>query len=227
MAGGALQAATGFGFSLIASPVLVGAYGSGEGISTLTVVSVAVNLLTLLTERRPPAGDRALALRLIALYVPGAVLGALVLRVAAQPVLDALVAVAVLGAIALRVLPVGRELELGARTAGVLAGAFGVSTGISGPPLVLHLLHTRSPPLRTRDTLALVFLATAAIGLVVLVLAGVFALPAVTPLLVVAVVAGHLVGRGIFAGLGPAAYERLVLATMALSALVTLALLVG
>lgn len=225
VAGGALQAATGFGFSLIASPVLVGAYGSAEGISALTAVSVGVNVLTLATERRRPAGDWALAGRLVALYVPGAILGALLLRVAAQRVLDGLVAVAVLGAIAVRLVPAARDLRLGATPAGLLAGAFGLTTGVSGPPLVLHLLHSGSPPLRTRDTLAGVFLVTAAVSLVILPIAGVFSLPAALPLLLVAVVVGHLLGRGVFARMGPTAYERVVLATMAASALATLALL--
>jgi len=46
-AGGALQSATGFGFALIASPVLVAASGGERGISALTLISVGVNLLTL------------------------------------------------------------------------------------------------------------------------------------------------------------------------------------
>ncbi len=206
--------------------MLVGAYGSGEGISTLTVISVLVNVLTLATERRRPAGDWPLAGRLVALYVPGAVAGALVLRVADQGLLDVLVAVAVLGAIAVRLVPSRFELRLPASVAGLLGGAFGITTGVSGPPIVLHLLHTHSPPLRTRDTLAAVFLATALISLVVLPVAGVFSLPAALPSLLVAVVAGHLLGRRMFARMGPGAYERVVLATMAVSALATLALLV-
>lgn len=225
VAGGALQAATGFGFSLIASPVLVGAYGSVEGISALTVISVAVNVLTLTTERRRPAGDWRLARRLVALYVPGALLGALLLRVAAQRVLDVLVAVAVLGAIVVRLVPAERELHLGATPAGLLSGVFGVATGVSGPPLVLHLLHTGSPPLRTRDTLAGIFLVTAALSLVILPIAGVFSLPGTLPLLFGGVVLGHGLGRGVFARMGPTTYERVVLATMACSALATLALL--
>jgi uncharacterized protein len=225
LAGGALQAATGFGFSLIASPVLVAAYGSGEGISTLTVLSVAVNLLTLLTERRRPAGDWPLAARLVALYVPGAIAGAVLLRLAGQDLLDVLVAVAVLSAITVRLLPSSWELRLSAPAAGLLAGAFGTSTGVSGPPLILHLLHTGTPPLRMRDTLAGIFLATALLSLVLLPIAGVFSLPAILPGLLLAVVIGHALGRGVFARMGPAAYERVVLATMAASAVATLGLL--
>lgn len=185
-----------------------------------------MNLLTLLTERRRPAADWPLAGRLIALYVPGAVVGALVLRVAAQGLLDALVAVAVLAAILVRLVPASRELPVSEPVAGVLSGAFGIATGVSGPPLVLHLLHVGSSPQRTRDTLAAIFLATALVSLVILPVTGVFSVPATLPLLLAAVAAGHALGRGVFARMGPTAYERVVLATMALSALVTLALLV-
>ncbi len=225
LAGGALQSATGFGFALIASPVLVGAYGGERGISALTLISVAVNVLTLATEGRRPAGDWRLAALLVACFVPGAVIGALVLRVASQPLLEVLVATSVLGAIAARLLPVGRQLRLPAVPAGVLAGVLGMSTGVSGPPLLLHLLHTDSPPLRTRDTLAAIFLATAILGLMVLAAVGALALPGDLAVLVAATAAGHVLGRRVFGAMGPVGYERLVLATMAASALSTLVLL--
>jgi len=225
VAGGALQSATGFGFALIASPVLIGAYGGAVGISALTLISVALNAQTLATEGRRPAVDWRLAALLVACFVPGAVLGALVLRVASQELVEALVAVSVLGAIAARTLPAGRGLKIPAVPAGLLAGVFGMSTGVSGPPLVLHLLHVGSPPLRTRDTLAAVFLATAVLGLGVLAVVGVLALPGGLVLLFAAAAAGHLLGRRMFGQVGPAAYERLVLATMGASALATVVLL--
>lgn len=225
LAGGALQSATGFGFALIASPVLVGAYGGAEGISALTLISVAVNLLTLATEGRRPAGDWPRAALLVAWFVPGAVLGALVLRVASQGLLEVLVAVSVLLAIAARVLPAGRELRLPAAPAGIIGGAFGMSTGVSGPPMILHLLHTGASPLRMRDTLAAIFLCTAILGLGVLAVVGVLALPGDLPLLFAATAAGHVLGRRVFGRMGPLAYERVVLATMGASALATLLLL--
>lgn len=226
LAGGALQSATGFGFALIASPVLVGAYGGEQGISALTLISIAVNVLTLATEGRRPAGDWRLAALLVAWFLPGAIAGALVLRVASQELLEILVAVSVLGAIAARLLPAGRELRLPAAPAGVLAGAFGMSTGVSGPPLLLHLLHAGSPPLRTRDTLAAIFLATAILGLAVLAVVGALTLPGELGLLFAATAAGHVLGRRVFGSMGPVGYERVVLATMAASALATLVLLV-
>lgn len=205
--------------------MLVGAYGSVEGISALTLISIAVNLLTLATEGRRPAGDWRLAALLVACFVPGAVLGALVLRVASLELVEVLIAVSVLSAIAARLLPVGRKHKLPAVPAGLLAGVFGMSTGVSGPPLVLHLLHVGSSPLRTRDTLAAIFLATAILGLGVLALVGVLALPGGLGLLFAAAAAGHVLGRYAFGQMGPVAYERVALATMGASALATLVLL--
>ena len=184
-----------------------------------------MNVLTLTTEGRRPAGDWPLAARLVAWFVPGAVLGALVLRAASQSLVEVLVAVSVLGAIAARLLPASRHLQLHAVPAGVLAGTFGMSTGVSGPPLLMHLLHIGMSPLRMRDTLAAVFLCTALLGLAVLAAVGVFALPGSLGLLVAATAVGHVAGRRVFGRMGPVAYERVVLATMGASALATLALL--
>ncbi len=224
VAGGALQSATGFGFALIASPVLVGAYGGAAGISALTLVSIGVNVLTLATERRPLAGDWPRAALLVGCYLPGAALGALVLRVADPGLLDVLVAGSVLLAVASRLLPDGRQVVLPAAPAGLVAGTFGMATGVSGPPLLLHLLHRGASPERTRDTLAAIFLATGVLGLGILALAGVLELPDAIGLLFLAVAVGHVLGRRLFARMGPTAYERVVLATMAASALASLVL---
>ena len=225
MAAGALHAATGFGFSLIASPVLVGAYGPAVGITTLTLISVAINVMTLATEGRRPAGDWPRVTVLILAVLPGAALGAALLKFADQQVIELMIAVGVLAAIAARLLPSRRALPLAAVPAGVLSGAFGVSTGIGGPPLILHLLHVGMAPLRMRDTLAAVFLFTALLGLASFVAIGVWALPEGLLLLVVATAVGHVMGRRVFARMGPKAYERVVLGTMAVSAAATLVLL--
>lgn len=157
--------------------------------------------------------------------MPGAVVGALVLRVASRELVEVLVAVTVLGAIAARLLPASRELQLPVVPAGALSGAFGMSTGISGPPLLMHLLHTGAPPQRIRDTLAAIFLCTAVLGLGVLAAVGVLRLPGALGLLFGATAAGHLLGRRAFGRMGPVAYERVVLATMGASAVATLVLL--
>ncbi len=184
-----------------------------------------MNVLTLATEGRRPGGDWPRAALLVACFVPGSLVGALVLRLAPQELLELLVALSVLGAIAVRALPAGRTLRLRAVPAGALAGAFGMATGISGPPLLLHLLGRGDAPARTRDTLAGIFLATAGIGLASLVLVGAFSLPGGLGALVGATALGHLLGRAGFRRLGPQGYEHAVLATMAAGALASLVLL--
>ena len=49
-----LQAATGFGFSLVAAPLLFAAIEPEPAVGLLLVLGLEVNLLTLATERRRP-----------------------------------------------------------------------------------------------------------------------------------------------------------------------------
>ena len=54
VAGAMLQAATGFGFSLVAAPLLFAAIGPEPAVVLLLVLGLEVNVLTLVTERRRP-----------------------------------------------------------------------------------------------------------------------------------------------------------------------------
>ncbi len=207
--------------------MLVGAYGGEQGISTLTLLSILLNLMTLATERRRPAGDWRRGGRLIAWYVPGSFLGALLLEVASATVLKLVIAFGVTVAIITRLAPGIATLHLRAAPAGLLGGVFGTSTGVSGPPFIVHLLGAGLPPARMRDTLAGIFLATAAIALGTLAAVGVFSLPAELLWLALAMATGQVAGRRVFARLSPAGYERVVLATMFAAVLSTLILLVA
>ncbi len=207
--------------------MLVGAYGGEQGISTLTVLSILLNLMTLATERRRPDGDWARGARLIAWYVPGSFLGALLLQVASPAVLKIVIAGGISAAIFTRMSPRVADLHLAAAPAGLLGGAFGTSTGVSGPPFIVHLLGAGLGPARMRDTLAGCFLATAVIALGTLAVVGVLSLPGDLLWLALAMAAGQVAGRRVFAQLSPAGYERLVLATMAAAVASTLILLVA
>ncbi len=207
--------------------MLVAAYGGEQGISTLTVLSIVLNLMTLVTERRRPDGDWQRGARLIAWYVPGSFLGALLLQVASPALLKIVIAVGVTAAIVTRLAPNVAKLRLPAAPAGLLGGAFGTSTGVSGPPFIVHLLGAGLAPARMRDTLAAIFLATAVIALGTLAVVGVFSLPGDLLWLALAMAAGQVAGRRVFARLSPAGYERVVLATMAAAVASTLILLVA
>lgn len=227
-AGAALQSATGFGFALVSAPILFALLGPREAVTVGVLVAVATNLLTLAGERRRPqvrAGD---ASALLAWSLPGLAIGALALRELSERVLSALVAVAVLGGLALRV--VGRRAATTARprpwqlpVAGVISGALSTSTSLNGPPLVFCLLARGASPAQMRDTLAVIFIVHAVLGLPALLLTGTFALPSALWLLLLAGVAGQLLGRRAFGRLRGEHYERAVVVVLAVTAVTALA----
>lgn len=252
LVGAGLQSATGFGFALVAAPILFAVLDPQPAVSVAAVLGMELSLLTLLTERRVPHVLRGEAVRLVAWSLPGLAVGALALRELPDRALEILVALAVLVGLALRLrvrrraAAGGRAASLGAgggagggggaavggdpgpsppwRTAaaGACAGALSTSTALSGPPLVLHLLAGGASPAQMRDTLAAVFGALAVLTVAALLLAGVFVLPAALAALLGAGLAGHLLGRRGFARLHGDRYEDAVLVILAVTAVVAL-----
>jgi uncharacterized protein len=224
--GAAMQAATGFGFALVAVPLLVVAVGPREAVSALCVLGTVGNVLTLTAERRRPRpllGEVAL---LTAWSLPGLAAGAVLLRAVPERAIELLVAVVVLVALALRLrAPRQGRPPSRARTAaaGLASGALSTSTGIGGPPLVFHLLARGLPPAVMRDTLVATFLAASAFAGAVLAAAGAFKLPGGMPLLIAVTAVGYFIGRRVFAALYGERYERVVLMVLALTALAALA----
>ena len=220
-----MQSATGFGFALIAAPALTAAFGPRASVSALTVAGLSVSILTLGAERRPLEVLRRRAAVLVGASIPGMALGALVLRHAPLDALRVLVALAVLGAVVVtaRARPhAARGDGWGsAGSLGAVSGALSTSTGINGPPLVLHLLHRGASPQATRDTLAAIFLVSGVLTLGILGLSGTFRPPGGAAWLVVAAVAGQFAGRRAFRLLRPR-YRAVTLGVLALSAAVAL-----
>jgi uncharacterized membrane protein YfcA len=230
MLGAALQSATGFGFALVCAPILFALLGPREAVTAGVIVGILLNGLTLATEGRRPqvlAGD---AVALVAWSLPGIAAGALVLRGVPERPLSALVALAVLAGLALRVRARRGAAGAGppprrwhAPVAGLSSGALSTSTSLSGPPLVLCLLARGAAPAQTRDTLAAIFIAESVLALPALLLTGTLALPPAVGALLLAGLAGQLLGRRAFGWLRGERYERAVLAALALAALVALA----
>lgn len=227
-AGAVLQSATGFGFALVSAPILFALLGPREAVTAGVLIAVALSAMTLAGEQRRPQVRVGDASALLGWSLPGLAIGALALRELSEHVLSALVAVAVLGGLLLRVL--GRRGAATARprvwhlpAAGVTGGALSTATSLSGPPLVFCLLARGASPVQMRDTLAAIFLVHAALGLPALLLAGTFAMPDAAGLLLLAGVAGQLLGRRAFGRLRGERYERVVLAVLALAAVAALA----
>jgi uncharacterized membrane protein YfcA len=227
-AGAALQSATGFGFSLVAAPLVFAAVGPEEAVGLLLVLGAEVNLLTLGTEgRRPRPLGRETAI-LAAAAVPGAIAGVAVLRALDAVALQLAVSAGVVATLAARHVIAGRRTPAwAAPIAGVAAGALTTSTTTAGPPLLVYLLGRGLEPARVRDTLTVTFLALSAIGAGALAITGTDeALPDPVTLAVLApiVAAGHVAGRPLFARLaGSGRYEPVLTGVLLVAVAVGLA----
>jgi uncharacterized membrane protein YfcA len=202
VAGALVQSATGFGFSLLAAPLLYAAIRPAPAVGLLLVLGTEVNVLTLATEgRRPQPLARETAL-MLAWAAPGVVAGVALLRSLSALALQVAVTVGVLATLVARHIG-GARAHVPAWAAGLAAGALTTSTSTSGPPVLLHLLGRGAPPARIRDTLTSCFLGLAVLGGVALAATGTPALPRAlyVAVLVPAVAAGHLAGRRVFARL--------------------------
>jgi uncharacterized membrane protein YfcA len=222
VAGAMLQAATGFGFSLVAAPLLFAAIEPEPAVVLLLVLGLEVNVLTLATERRRPRPLSDSTLIMLAWAVPGALAGVAVLRALPADALQVAVTLGVAGTLAARRVT---RAHVPAWAAGLAAGALTTSTSTNGPPMLLHLLGRGITPEQVRDTLTVCFVALAAIGAGALFATGDPELPdaTLTAALVPAVLAAHLVGRRGFARLSEGGrYEPVMTGVLAVAAVVGL-----
>lgn len=222
VAGAMLQAATGFGFSLVAAPLLFAAIEPEPAVVLLLVLGLEVNLLTLAGERRRPRPLRRSTAIMLACAIPGALAGVLVLRSLPAAALQVAVTLGVAGTLAARQV---RTTHVPAWLAGAAAGALTTSTSTNGPPMLLHLLGRDLEPERVRDTLTTCFVGLAAIGAIALFATGEPALPdaALVLGLVPAIALGHVVGRRGFARLSEGGrYEPVLTAVLMASVTVGL-----
>jgi uncharacterized membrane protein YfcA len=224
MAGAALQSSIGFGFALVAAPLLFAAASPPEAIGLMIVLGVEIGLLTMLTERRRPEPVWRDVAAVAVWSLPGALAGVAVLRALDELALQLLVTAGVLVALVVNLRAAHRappppgaahEPPRWARpAAGVVSGALNTSTGTGGPPVVLLMMSRGLRPGVVRDTLTATFLGFAPVSTLALVLTSTgdavpdaAALAALIPLTAL----GHLAGRPLFARLAAGrAYERVL-----------------
>jgi uncharacterized membrane protein YfcA len=231
LAGGACHSATGFGFVLVAGPLVAAAFPPEEAITSLLCLGMLMSSLTLLTEARRPDPLWGESREILAWGSIGALAGTFVLAELDATALQLLVTATVLATLVIRrhltqVADPFRRLPV----VGLAAGVLTTTTSANGPPILLYLLGRKVEAVRMRDTLSVLFIAFAAIGLLALALgAADIALPegAVLAVMPVAAAAGHLTGRPLFAHLAEARYEQVVtvllLASVVTGAVVALA----
>ena len=225
MAGAAVQAATGFGFALLAAPLAFAALDSHEAIGLLLLLGIEIGVLTLATEgRRPQPMVRRSAI-VLAWAIPAAVAGVAVLRALDAVTLQVAVSLGVAATLIVRRrAPAerrGPEPRWAAPVTGFSAGALVTSTNTSGPPLLLYLLGRGDEPGRVRDTLTVCQLGLSLIGVVALVATGTQdAVPRgwMLALLVPLVLVAHLAGRPLFASLASSGrYEPMLNVTLVIA----------
>src|SRR4051794_34114637 len=78
--GAVVQAAVGFGFSLVCAPLVFAAAGPEEAIGLLTLLAIEVNVITLVGERRRPRPLTSTVGTVLVCAVPGMVAGVAVLK---------------------------------------------------------------------------------------------------------------------------------------------------
>ncbi len=164
---------TGIGFSLVATPFLVVASGSREGVREAILLSSVLNLAMLSGERRLVRARQAALL-----WVPAAVVtpaAAIVVRNTAPARLT--VVAGTLTVVTAVALGAGRRVQLargraGALGAGLASGVMNVVAGIGGPVAALYALNAGWPPEATRATLQAYFLALNVVALASLGLPG-------------------------------------------------------
>lgn len=149
----AVQGTIGFGFAIVSVPVLSLVDPVLAPVPQLLVI---LPLTVSMAWRERYAVDVRGVGWILAGRLPGAVVGIVLLKVAAARWLDVLLAGMVLAALALLVS--GAEVRRRPATdfgAGVASGAMGLVSSIGGPPLALLLRHEKGPALRS--TLATIF----------------------------------------------------------------------
>jgi uncharacterized membrane protein YfcA len=221
VAGGACHSATGFGFVLVAGPLVVAALPPEEAISSLLVLGILMSCLTLVTEARAPAPLWREAAALLAWGAGGALAGAFILAELSTTALQLLVSATVLATLLTRrTLRKGSDPFRRVGVAGVAAGVLTTTTTANGPPLLLYLLERRVTAATMRDTLSVLFIGFALIGLLSLAVGDpdvVFPDGAVAAALPIAAAAGHVAGRPLFARLAEGHYEQVVTALLLVS----------
>lgn len=215
-----VQAATGFGFALVAGPVLYAVTEPAAAVALVLILGQVVNVLVLFGERRRPQVDWSAVRPALAAAMPGLPVGALIVRVVSAMAMRVAVGGVVCAIVALRFASRNRPRRDrrpgrgAALAAGFSVGVLTTSTTTSGPPLAIWLTARRMEPHVIRDVVSVIFFALDIVGIAVL-----FALggPDTTARLdwaiwlLPVVVAGHLLGRQMFLRLPARHYEPLVL----------------
>ncbi|MEU7895934.1 sulfite exporter TauE/SafE family protein [Nonomuraea sp. NPDC049152] len=166
------QGITGFGFALVAAPLLAVVAGPKESVVALSLIALPMNAWSSLRHRR--VACRGVAVRMVAAAAAVAPVGVWLLSVLSDRVLQGVVGVVVLclTVTLIRGVRVSSRGGLVDLLGGACAGLLSTSTGTNGPPLVIAMQIQGISGPRLRATLAWVFFACGLVSLALLNAAG-------------------------------------------------------
>ena len=153
----AMQVTAGFGFALLAVPLMALALDTHDAVVVSTFLGLLSSSAQAVQGRREI--DRTLATRLTVAAMMGIPLGLIVFRQVDEQILKVILGISVLVATVL----LARRLDLGHHgpwldwVAGVISGALSASLSTNGPPLVFALQSRRLPISVFRSTISFVF----------------------------------------------------------------------
>jgi len=217
------QSLTGFGFALVAVPLLSLFCDVKLAVVTSTLLST-IALPPLLLEVRQRVRLAKVA-PLVAGSVVGVPLGVLILRDVNAEALKILVAAVVISASIL--LYLAPQLTLGGRNTlsslvtGALSGLLRASTSMGGPPVVLYTLGHEREIEEFRSTILALFLATSLLTVAGLVVAGLISRDALkaTAVAVPGLALGLLAGARLRSRVQPQVFRTLVLAVLVVTSI--------
>lgn len=218
------QALTGFGFALVAVPLLALVTDSVTAVVATTAVSLVLTGAVGYRERAHV--ERPTAIRFIVAGLIGMPLGLVALSRLDERSLTILIAVGVLlcaGLLWFSVeLPAGRGPQWGT---GVVSGTLLTSTGMNGPPVVLMMQAISLAPRRFRATLQVIFFGQDLAAVAAFAVLGYLdsAVAAAVVAGAAGVPAGWWLGDRLFGLLPTAHFRVLVLGTVTATAVVSIA----
>lgn len=219
---------TGFGFNLLATPVLLLAYPSHTAVQIALILGFGVSLVLLLSPGVAKEIDRHLLGLLTIWGVIGAPMGAILFVRVDPHVLKAAIGIVVVAYAIVAVLARNvhwvRHRHLG-RSAGLLSGALAASTGLSGPPIVMYI-HAHRPTGRYfRANVAAYVAILSVVSLATHAVIGEISLAAIGDFTVLmpASLLGMLLGTTAFAKIPHRIFDSLVLGILAIVGIGTLA----
>jgi uncharacterized membrane protein YfcA len=222
LAASVIQAVTGFGFALVAMPLLQLVVEPHAAVVGGGLASLLMSLGIGWRERTHVRWSSALPL--MAATGVGMPVGLLVLTTLDATALTVLTAVMALGCTILvwrgLRLPPGRASVYGA---GLVSGVLTTATGTNGPPLVAAFQAMRYEPREFRATLAGVFSFTSVFGVVGFLVAGQVNRPSILvgTIGLPAVLLGWWAGNRLFTRIDAPRFRRVVLGALIVSCLVT------